>query len=151
MKNQHILFSILIAFSVITVSCSKTEDSTPVPVPKYPQLVGSWLGKTSQDSTVRFVVAAQGSSLLLTAYKYAMTYTTTGYSSTQKVDISGQTLMFSSDNAFAFSNGIYPQDSLKGNFDVNSMILSGTITKEFKKFDGTPAGTGSVTYTAIKE
>jgi len=31
------------------------------------------------------------------------------------------------------------------------MVLSGMITKEFKKLDGTSAGTGSVTYTATKE
>ena len=151
MKSPYFAIFILAIAGLMAVSCSKSEDNTPVPVPKYPQLAGTWSGKTSQDSAVRFVVAAQGSSLVLTAYKYAMTYTTTGYSSTQKVDIAGQTLVFTSDNAFAFSNGLYPQDSLKGNFDVNSRTLSGTITKEFKKFDGSPAGTGSVTYTATKE
>jgi hypothetical protein len=151
MKKKYFAIIMLAVVGLITVSCSKSEDATPVPVPKYPQLTGTWSGKTSQDSIVRFVVAAQGSSLVLTAYKYAMTYTTTGYSSTQKIEISGQTLVFNTDNAFAFSNGIYPLDSLKGNFDLTSMILSGTITKEFKKIDGTPAGTGSVTYTATKE
>ena len=151
MKIKYFALLMLAVVGLMAVSCSKSEDTTPVPVPKYPQLAGTWSGKTSQDSIVRFVVTAQGSSLVLTAYKYAMTYTTTGFSSTQKIDISGQTLVFTTDNAFAFSNGIYPLDSLKGNFDVNSMTLTGTITKEFKKFDGSPAGTGSVTYTATKE
>ncbi len=106
---------------------------------------------SNQDSAVRFVVAAQGSSLVLTAYKYAMTYTTTGCSETKSIDISGQSLVFSSDISFGFSYGIYPQDSLIGAFNVNTMTLSGSITKEFRKFDGSPAGTGSVTYKATKE
>lgn len=151
MNKSQLLFSLLIAISLMAVSCSKSEDPAPVPTPKYPQIVGTWSGKTSQDSAVRFVVAAQGSSLALTAYKYAMTYTTTGFSETKTIDISGQSLGFSSDISFGFSNGIYPQDSLKGTFNVNTMTLSGSITKEFKKFDGTHAGTGTVTYTATKE
>jgi hypothetical protein len=151
MKIKYFAILMLAVVGLLAVSCSKSEDNTPVPVPKYPQLAGTWSGKTSQDSIVRFVVTAQGSSLVLTAYRYAMTYTTTGYFSTQKVDIDGQTVVFTSDNAFAFSNGLSPQDSLKGNFNVSSMVLSGTITKEFKKLDGTVVGTGSVTYTATKE
>jgi len=151
MKTNKFAIYMLALVGLLAVSCSKSKDNTPDPAPKYPQLAGTWSGKTSQDEVVRFVVAAQGSSLSLTAYKYAITYKTTGFNETYSIDIADQNLVFTSDNAFAFNNGIYPQDSLKGNFDLNSMTLSGTITKEFKKFDGTSAGTGSVTYTATKE
>jgi hypothetical protein len=150
MKTKYFAIIILAVTTVMAVSCSKSEDNTPAPAPKYPQLAGTWSGKTSQDSIVRFVVTAQGSTLVLTAYSYAMTYITTGFYGTEKISIDNQTLVFASDNAFAFSNGSYPQDSLKGNFDVTSMTMSGTITKEFEKFF-VPVGTLSVTYTATKE
>jgi hypothetical protein len=117
--------------SIFAFSCSKSDDADPVPTPKYPQFVGTWQGLTTQNDTVLFEVNSSGATLNLKRYKYTITCNESGYYSRTKVDMGGQTIPFISDNQFAFNNGLSIQDSITGNFDITSSILSGTISKEF--------------------
>lgn len=151
MKTKlNLLPLIMILFAGLALSaCSKSDDPGPVPTPKYPQLKGTWMGFTSQNDTVIFVVNNVDAKLNLYRYKYAISYQEGGYYQRVSTDISGITNLFNTDNSFAISTGTSVQDSLTGKFDVNAMTLSGSIIKEFGAAAGKPVV--KVTYTATKQ
>jgi len=151
MKKITLLTLLPAILILLAVSCSKNEDPDPVPQPKYPQLIGTWMGYSSQEDTVLVTVANQNGTLMITRYKYMIEYKEPGHYQSSSSDISGVAILFKNDNSFAFSIGLSEPDTLKGVFDVTAMTLSGSVTYEFKELGGAPLGTVTAPYTATKQ
>ncbi|MCX6278929.1 MAG: hypothetical protein NT004_12670 [Bacteroidetes bacterium] len=149
MKTKYFAILMLAVFGLLAVSCSKSSDNPPTPSPKYPELMGSWQGLTSEADTVIIEVNNTGATLNLKRYKYSIVYKTTGIYSRKSADIDNQTIPFATDNTFAYNNGLSVHDSITGNFNLASMALSGTISREFPDKPGSPIV--RVTYTAVKK
>jgi hypothetical protein len=150
MKSQTILFILLAVSGSIILSCSKSKDAEPVQTPKYPQLAGTWTGETSQNDTIAFTVATQGSSLIITGYYYGIIYNpSTSVYSRVYGGKAGESIAFRTDNSFAFSIDNTANDTLKGTFDVNAMTLAGSVTYQFTAQPGQPVV--SATYTAARK
>ncbi|MBE0646806.1 MAG: hypothetical protein IH596_03375 [Bacteroidales bacterium] len=149
MKTIQSFFIMLITVGVLAVSCTKSEDPAPAPTPKYPQLMGTWQGFTSQNDTVIFIVTNTGATLNLKRYKYGILYQATGIYDKVDADFDNQTIPFATDNMFAYNNGLSMHDSIIGTFNVADLSLTGTISREFTSRPGSPIV--RVTYTATKK
>ncbi len=148
MRNKGSLLLILALAGTMLFSCSKKEDDGPAPAPRYPQLVGVWSGLTTQNDTILLNVESRGSALVITRYKFGIIYNPKpGNYQRVSWEIGGVEFGFKTDNAFGFSVGLSPHDSLAGVFDVNTMTLTGGITYQFTEQTGKPVVTSTFAIT----
>jgi len=155
MKLKSTIFIVFagLFFSIISISCKKQEDPTPVQ-PDYPELIGTWQGTTSQNQLIRIGVFNLEGLLIINTFKYdVLKWDTDSTYRVKSFDFPLSTIVTSiTDKYFAFvpQGSFATGDYLKGTFDVAQMKLTGQFKTSFPNSSGTNVEYVTGTYSCVK-
>jgi hypothetical protein len=153
-----VAFSLSMVAAVLAIflfSCSK-KDSDPVQ-PAYPQFIGTWQGKTSQNQSITIGITALNDLLVVNTYNYDVIRYDSGGSShrTKHYEVSTSTVVTTVlKKYFKFTpyDPLGSSDFLTGTFNDTTMTLTGEFSTAFAKLTGSGSDiiTGSYSATKLK-
>lgn len=150
--NHKSMFTLLVIAGFMTLvlfSCNKSDDSSSKEV-RYPQLIGTWEGTTSQNQSIRIGIISVDTNLYVSTYKYkVLKFKADTLYQTMVYDMESPTMVSYLENTtFIFRpyGGYSYYDYLKGTFDVTAMKLTGRFNTSFGESSDSVVGS----FTALK-
>jgi hypothetical protein len=121
-KAFAVAFLALILLSGLPYSCAKKD----VPTPDYPQLIGSWVGTTSQGTAITIWVNNENGLLYITSTDFQV-YGPSGYIDYKQYNWEGLSLISNKQFHFTLGTGTSGESYLDGIFNLDDMSLQGNF------------------------